>query len=82
MSNRLFNLRKLRHYITEKSALAIYKQTILPVFDYAGFILISCNKSDRHDLEVMQNDALRTCFNVKHRDKLSMAYMHKKAKLL
>ena len=32
VSNRLFNLRKLRHYITEKSALAIYKQTILPEF--------------------------------------------------
>ena len=47
-SNRLFNLRKLRRYITEKSALAIYKQTILPVFDYVGFVLISCNKSDRH----------------------------------
>ena len=47
-----------------------------------GFILISCNKSDRHDLQVMQNNALRTCFNVKRGDKLSMANMHKKAKLL
>ena len=35
--NRLFNLHKLRRYITEHSAIAIYKQTILPVFDYAGF---------------------------------------------
>ena len=69
--NRLFNLRKLRPYITEKSAVpvAIYKQTILPVFDYAGFMLISCNKSDRKDLQVIQNDALRTCYNVKRRDK-------------
>ena len=82
VTNRLFNLRKLRHYITEKSALAIYKQTILPVFDYVGFVLISCNKSDRHDLQVLQNDALRTCFNVKRRDKLSVSKMHKKAKLL
>ena len=31
VSNRLFNLRKLRHYITEKAAVSIYKQTILPV---------------------------------------------------
>ena len=82
VTNRLFNLRKLRHYITEKSTIAIYKQTILPVFDYAGFILISCNKSDRHDLQILKNDALRTCFNVKRRDKLSVASMHKKAKLL
>ena len=81
-NNRLFNLWKLRYYITEKSALAIYKQTILPVFDYAGFLLISCNKSDRHSLQVLQNDALRTCFNVKRRDRLSITKMHKKAKLL
>ena len=30
----------------------------------------------------MQNDALRTCLNVKRRDKLSISKMHKKAKLL
>ena len=82
VTNSLFHLRKFRHYITEKSTIAIYKQTILPVFDYAGFILISCNKSDRHDLQILKNDALRTCFNVKRRDKLSVASMHKKAKLL
>ena len=82
VKNWLFNLRKLRHYITESTAVLIYKQTILPVFDYAGFVLISCNKSDRHDLQVIQNDALRTCFNVKRRDKLSVAKMHNKAKLL
>ena len=82
VTNRLFNLRKLRYYITEKCALAIYKQTILPVFDYAGFMLISCNKSDRHDLQVIQNDALRTCYNVKRRDRLSIADMHARSNLL
>ena len=39
--SKLFTLRKLRHYITEKCALAIYKQTILPVFDYVGFMLVA-----------------------------------------
>ena len=82
VSHRLFNFRKLRYYITEKSALAIYKQTILPVFDYAGFLIIACNKSDRHDLQIIQNDALRTCYNVKRRDKLSISKMHKKSNLL
>ena len=80
--NKLFTLRKLRYYITEKSAVSIYKQTILPIFDYAGFMLISCNKSDRHDLQIIQNDALRTCYNVKRRDKLSISSMHKKSNLL
>ena len=56
--SKLFILRKLRCYITEKCAISIYKQTILPVFDYVGFMLVACNKSDRHDLQVIQNDAL------------------------
>ena len=80
--NRLFNLRKLRSYITEKSAVAIYKQTILPVLDYAGFMLISSNKSDRRDLQVIQNDALRTCYNIKRRDRFSVTKMHQRSQLL
>ena len=79
---KLFNLRKLRYYISEKGALAIYKQTIMPMFEYSGFLLIACNKSDRHDLQIIQNDALRTCLNVKRRDKLSILNMHIKANIL
>ena len=79
---KLFNLRKLRYFTGEKGAISIYKQTILPMFDYAGFILIACTKSDRYDLQVLQNDALRTCYNVKRRDKLSILKLHKKANLL
>ena len=79
---KLFTLRKLRYYITEKTSLSIYKQTILPIFDYAGFMLIACNKSDRNDLQVIQNDALRTCYNVKRRDRLSISKMHKTSNLL
>ena len=47
--NKLFTLRKLRRYITEKCAITIYKQTILPIFDYMNFLLVSCNKSDQHE---------------------------------
>ena len=45
-------------------------------------MLISCNKSDRSDLQVMQNDALCTCYNVKRRDRLSIANMHNRSHLL
>ena len=79
---KLFNLRKLRYYVSEKGALSIYKQTILPLFEFSGLMLMACTKSDRQDLQVIQNDALRTCFNVKRRDKLSILNMHIKANLL
>ena len=79
---KLFNLRKLRYYVNEKGPLVVYKHTILPIFYYAGFMFIDCTKSDRYDLQVIQNDALRTCLNVKRRDKLSILNMHTKANLL
>ena len=77
-----FKLRKLRRLITTECALAIYKQTILPVLDYAGFILYSLNKSDKHDLQVIQNDMLRTCYNYRRRDHVSIKNLHTRAKLL
>ena len=51
-------------------------------FDYAGFMHIACTKSDQHDLQILQNDALHTCFSVKRRDRLSIMNMHTKANLL
>ena len=51
----LFKLRKLRKFITQFCAISIYKQTILPLLDYAGFLLQSINVSDRSDLQVLQN---------------------------
>ena len=54
----MFKLRKLRRMITTKCAISIYKQTVLPLFDYAGFMLHSTNVSDRNDLQVIQNDML------------------------
>ena len=56
VSNKAKTLFKIRKYITTKCALAIYKQTILPLFDYTGFLIISCNRSDRKDLQIIQNN--------------------------
>ena len=77
----LFKLRKLRRLITTFCAVSIYKQTILPLFDYSGFLLHSINASDCYDLQVIQNDALRTCYNVRLRDRLSVKKLHAEAKL-
>ena len=39
--NKIFKLRKLRKFLTFDAAISVYKQTILPIIDYAGFLLIS-----------------------------------------
>ena len=41
------------------SAILMYKQAVLPSFDYGGFLLVSCDKSQKKDLQVLQNNALR-----------------------
>ena len=82
VSNHLFELRKIRTFVSTKCSILIYKQTILPLLDYAGFLLKSCNISDRKDMQVLQNDALRTCCNVRRRDRLSIRKLHSDANLL
>ena len=80
--NRIYSLVKIRNFINTHCAITIYKQTILHLLDYAGFLLISCNISDRNDFQKLQNHALRVCYNVRLRDRVSNARMHSDACLL
>ena len=82
LTNKIFGLRKIRKFLTEKAAVPIYKQIILPIFDYAGFLILACNTSDRSDLQKIQNDILRICFKVKLNDRVSIKDLHTKSKLI
>ena len=82
ITHKIYSMVKIRDFITTKCALTIYKQTILPLFDYSGFITISCNVSDRLDLQTLQNNALRVCYNVKLRDRVAVKGMHDLSNLL
>ena len=63
------------------SALLIYKQAILPIFDYPGFMLLFLGVENKRDLQIMQNDALRSCYNVRLNDRMSILDLHNRAKL-
>ena len=82
ISSKVKILSRIRKYVTTKCALSIYKQTIPPLFDYAGFLLISCNKKDRGDLQIIQNNCLRTCYNVRLLDRLTLNEMHCESNLV
>ena len=82
ITTRLFSLRKIRKYITEKTAVIIYKQTILPIIDHSGFLLLSCCVGDRYDLQKIQNDILRVCFRSVLIDRMKICDLHKRANLL
>ena len=47
LHNRLFSIRKIRKYITDKAAISIYKHTIMPIVDYSGFMILSCCTGER-----------------------------------
>ena len=78
---KIFQLSKIRKYITEFAAFQIYKQTIMPIIDYCNFLIMSGNKSDYQDLQILQNNALRICVGYPNGYQLSRVELHTKAKL-
>ena len=45
VNNRLYNFAKIRPYLSESLACQIYKPTILPLFEYASFIMDSASRT-------------------------------------
>ena len=76
--DKVYMIRKIRRYITYYAALQIYK-LVLPIFDYAGFLLIACNKDKNYDLQVIKNDVLRFCNTNRRENRILLKDMHKKA---
>ena len=75
-------LRKICKYLTIDSALSVYKQMILPIFDYSSFLLFSCNKSDREDLQTIENNVLRFCLGIQLSDRISLVNIHNRSNLV
>ena len=82
VSTKISTLFKIRNYITTRCALSIYRQTMLLLFYYAGFLLISCTKADHKDLQIIKNNALIMCYNVRLLDRLSLVDIHHEASLV
>ena len=75
-------LRKVRIFFTFDAAVLVYKQTILPIIDYAGFLIIACRKDDKSDLQILQNDILRICNRSRILDRVSIEELHTKYKII
>ena len=56
---RLYNFSLIRPFLNENLACRIYKQTIMPLFEYASFILDSALKSLCNKLDNLQEKAMR-----------------------
>ena len=82
VGNKIFVLSKIRKFVDNMTALLIYKQAILPLLEYAGFILGSCNVGQRRELQILQNNALRLCKRYYLLDMIQIDRLHDECKLL
>ena len=63
-SNRCYMLGNMRKRMSQKTALLVYKQTILPVLEYCGYLFNGVVYTQFKRLQLVQNRCLRVSLNV------------------
>ena len=76
---KVYQFRKLKKFLTNKAALMVYKNMILPIMEYGDIYLVSATKENRIKLQRLQNRALK-CALDKQRD-YNIRELHREAKL-
>ena len=82
VESKIFILSKIRKYVNNNTALLIYKQAVLPLVEYAGFVLYSCTIGQKKELQTLQNNALRMCKSYYLLDRISIVRLHEECKIL
>ena len=68
--------------MTDYAAVLIYKLTILPHIECAGFLVVGCTLEERRDLQKCQNDALRICNKQRLMDHVPVEELHAKCNII
>ena len=63
-SYKIFQFGKIRKYLDKNTRILVYKQTILPLFEYVSFMLCLYNACDVNKLQKLQNRCLRSCLDI------------------
>ena len=82
VEQKLFMLRKIRRNINNFGAISLYKQIILPLFDYSGFLLLSCNLGQKRELQRIQNSCIRSCLLYNRIEHITIERLHHEMKLV
>ena len=82
VEQKLFMLRKIRRHLTKFAAISLYKQMILPLFDYAGFLLLSCNLGQKRELQRIQNSSIRTCLLYNRIEHITIDRLHSEMRIV
>ena len=75
-SFKIFQLDKIKKYISVDTRILVYKQTILPLVEYVSYKLClnTCHEVDK--LQKLQNRCLRMCLNINNPRDMSVAMLH------
>ena len=82
VEQKLFMLRKIRRHITKFAAISLYKQMILPLFDYSGVLLLSCNLGQKRELQHTQNSCIRTCLLYNRIEHITIDRLHTEMRIM
>ena len=63
---KVFKLKKLRKQMSTNTAMLVYKQTILPYFEYCDFLIVACSKREQDKIEKLQYRALRIIHKIRN----------------
>ena len=79
IASKVYQLRKPKKFLTNKAALLVYKNMILPILEYGDIYLMSATKENRSKMQKLQNKALKCALDKEKR--YSTNKLHKEAKL-
>ena len=80
VSNKIYQLTRIRSFITKRAAILIYKNMILPILENGDIFLHSATHKIRKKLQTLQNKALRCALR---KEKLTKsAILHNEANIL
>ena len=73
---KLTNLRRLKKYMDFELSLLLYKQMILPCFEYCDFVVESGPENLPKEIQTLQNHCLRCCKGIRDPRMISRADLH------
>ena len=63
---KVFKLKMLRKQMSTNTAMLVYKQTILPYFEYCDFLIDACSKREQDKIKKLQYRALRIIHKIRN----------------
>ena len=73
---RMRNFRKLCKYTDKDLSLLIYKQLVLPAFEYCDFVLDGGPELLGNEIQVIQNHCLRACLGIRDPRDITRVELH------